>query len=342
MSNNPVIVLALGSMAKIGRRIATALAKKDPNGFIFAEVDMTQFANGEVKTTVPITLRHHNVYLIAPLQEPDPNTALMQLLIAGDSIRRASAESLTLVLPYLCYSRQDRKAAPREPITARLVADMIESNKLVERILTFDLHSDQIQGCYSIPVDNLYGALIHRKFFANKFGNDFRNTVMVSPDFGGAQRARRFAKLLSREIPVYTIDKRRSGPNQAEVMHFVGGDITGKDVIIYDDMIDTGGSIIAASHEATKRGALSITVAATHGVFSSKDGTSISKRFEKAISTGLPLSVVITESIPRSKEFATDNQAWLTILPIDEFLAEAIYQAATVGGSVSSLFDPQE
>lgn len=342
MINKPVVVLTIGSMRDIGQRIATRLSTMEPNGFTYAEVDVTRFANGELKTTIPVTLRHCDVYLIAPLQEPDPNIALMLLLITGDSIRRASAQSLTLVLPYLCYSRQDRKAAPREPITARLLADMIETNRLVDRVLTFDLHSDQVQGCYSIPVDNLYGALIHRRYFAEKFNRNFSNVVVVSPDFGGAPRARRFAKLLSSEIPVYTIDKRRTGPNQAEAMHFVGGDITDTDVIIYDDMIDTGGSIIAASQEALNRGARSITVAATHGVFSAKDGVTVSDRFATVVDRGLPIHVVITESIPQNPTFVHNNQAWLTVLPIDEFLAEAIYQAATVGGSVSSLFDLKE
>ncbi len=342
MSRNPLIILTLGSMASLGKRIAATLTQKDLKGFKLAEVERTQFANGEIKTAIPITLRHHDVYLIAPLQDPNPNIALMELLIAGNCISLASAESLTLVLPYMCYSRQDRKAAPREPITARLMADQIQTNRLVQRILTFDLHSDQVQGFYKIPVDNLYGASIHRKFFAQEFKGDFRNVVVVSPDFGGAQRARRFAKKLSPEVPVYMIDKRRTGPNQAEALQFVGDDITGKNVIIYDDMIDTGGSIIAASRVALERGARSIVIAATHGVFSDKDNISISQRFGQAINEGLPLRVVVTETIARSSEYATNNQAWLTILPIDEFLAEAIYQAATVGGSVSSLFDHKD
>ncbi len=126
MMKNPVVVLTLGNMRGIGERIAKRLVTRDATGFVYAEVETIRFANGEIKTTIPVTLRHCDVYLLASLQDPDPNIALMQLLIAADSIRRASAESLTLVLPYLCYSRQDRKAAPREPITARLVADMIE------------------------------------------------------------------------------------------------------------------------------------------------------------------------------------------------------------------------
>lgn len=337
--SQPVVLLALGSMVDLGQRIASEIKKKNPDGFSFAKMDVTTFANGEMKPISPVNLRHVGVYLLAPMQDPDPNTAVMQMLIACDAISRASARSLSLVLPYMPYSRQDRKAAPREPITARLLADLIQTNPSVKRVLTLDLHCGQLQGFYKIPVDNPYGAIVHSKYFRLKYGGDFSNVVVVSPDFGGATRAREFAEMLSPNVPVSIINKRRTRPNEAEALQIVGAEyIDGKDVIIYDDMIDTGGSIILAAKLALKHGARSITAAATHGVFSEKDGVSTHARFVSAVEQGLPLQVVITESIPRYSAYQFENQHWLTVLPLHDFLAEAIYQAATVGGSISSLF----
>jgi len=201
----------------------------------------------------------------------------------------------------------------------------------VARVLTFDLHSDQAQGFFTIPVDNLLAAFVQAPYFKSLYGGDYRKVVVVSPDFGGAIRARRFAELLG--VPVYVIDKRRVKPNQAEVINFVGGNIAGKNVILYDDMIDTGGSIVAAANEARRRHARSVTAVATHRIFSPKDGKSAEQRLKDA-----GVNVVVTESIPCSPEYRAEHRDWLTVLPLDEFLAEAVHQASTVGGSVSALF----
>lgn len=271
------------------------------------------------------------MYLLTSLQRPDPNTALVRTLIAHDAIARASAERIVDVLPDISYMRQDRKTKPREPITARLVADLIQFNRIVRHVLTFDLHSDQAQGFFTIPVDNLLAAFVHAPYFKELYHGDCSNLVVVSPDLGGGVRARRFAELL--DVPVYTINKRRPKPNEVEVVGFIGDDIAGKDVAFFDDMIDTGGSMEGATKEVRRRGARSVTAVATHRVFSKKGGITAEQRLKD-----LGVKVVVTESIPCSPKYRAEHSDWLTIIPLDEFLAEAVYQASRVGGSVSSLF----
>lgn len=324
------VLLATEEMENLGRRMAEGLARRDRT-FGFAVIKTIRFANGELVVQIAETIRRRQVYLLTSLQVPDPNTAFMRLLIAIDAIARASADGIALVLPFMSYLRQDRKTGSREPITARLAADLIQVNGRVGRVLTFDLHSDQAQGFFGIPVDNLLAAFVHAPHLKKLYNGDCSNVVVVSPDFGGAIRARRFAQLL--DVPVYVIDKRRLRPNQAEVINFVGGDIAGKDILLYDDMIDTGGSIAAAAREAKRRQARSVTAVATHRIFSGKDGKTAEQRLKDA-----GVKVVVTESIPCSTDYRAEHSDWLTVLPLDEFLAEAVWQASKVGGSVSSLF----
>jgi ribose-phosphate pyrophosphokinase len=213
------------------------------------------------------------------------------------------------------------------------VANCIQATGAVDRILTFDTHSDQIQGFYDIPVDNLYGALIHSEHFKQVYA-DRSNLVVLATDQGGVVRSRRFATMIDETIPVYSIDKRRTGPNKTEVMNFIGDDIAGKDVIVYDDMIDTGGSIIAAAEMAKKRGARQVYLCATHGLFSTKPGEKMTEeRFRNA-----GMEVIVTDSIPRSTEYMQQNSDWLTIKSIEPLLSKAIEESAAYGGSISSLF----
>lgn len=328
----PILLLATPEMQGMAMRIHNRLCERE-NRFSVSPLTFTEFANGEIKPSIPVTVRHRDVYVIHSLYHPDTHTSLMQLLLTIDAVTRASADSITLVLPYMSYMRQDRKDRPRVPISARLIADLLQISPRVERILTLDLHSDQAQGFFAIPVDNLYGSLVHQEFFKEKYRDNYGQLVVVSPDHGGIVRARRFAKAIHDDVPAYMIDKRRIGPNKVEVMNFVGGDIAGRDVILYDDMIDTGGSIIAAARVARERGATAVYAVATHGLFSPQSTGLAEDKFAAE-----QLNVVITESIPRSAEYMEKQKAWLTVLSIDRVLAEAIYQSATVGGSVSSLF----
>ncbi len=323
------VLVSSNGMHEMAERIARLLGERGtPLRHIRAE--HTQFANGELKPWIPETVRGEHVFLLHPLQAPDPNTAIMLMLLTADALTRASVAGITLVLPYIPYLRQDRKDRPRTPISARLIADLIESNSRVERIITLDMHADQEQGFFSIPVDNINARVIHAEHYRKKFCGDFSTVSVLAGDFGGAVRARRFATLLDARVPVSIIDKRRTGPNQAEVIGFVGESVTGRDVILYDDMLDTGGTARGAVAEVMRLGARSVEICVTHGLFSNNA--------EAAFKTaGYP--VVVTPTIPRAPAYWEMHASWLTSVPIDELLASAIYEASLVGGSVSKLSD---
>ena len=219
------------------------------------------FSDGEIMVEIGENVRGRDVYIIQSTCSPTNNN-LMELLIMTDALKRASAATITAVIPYYGYARQDRKAAPRTPITAKLVADLITTAG-VDRVVTIDLHAGQIQGFFNIPVDNLYAAPVILDYLKTRF--DGEEVVMVSPDAGGTERARAFAKRL--ECTLAVIDKRRTGPNVAEVMHLIG-DVRGKVAIILDDMIDTAGTLTQAAKALKENGASAIYACATHGVLS--------------------------------------------------------------------------
>lgn len=294
-------------------------------------IEFTVFANGELLPRIPHTIRGQHVFFLHALQHPDPNTAVMMMLIANDDIKRASASGITLVTPYLPYMRQDRKDQPRVPISARLLADLIESNHLVRGLITIDMHAEQEQGFFSIPVDNLTGVKIFSEYIREKFDGDLTDVVVMAPDFGGAVRNRRLARALG-DIPVCILEKRRTGPNQSEILYVIGESIVGKRVIIYEDMIDTGNTAIEAIEKVMTMGARNVYLCATHGIFS-RDAA---KRFG-----GKGIAVACTNSIPRNPDYY-HNERWLTPVSITSYLADAIFQAAQIGGSISKLSDRNE
>jgi ribose-phosphate pyrophosphokinase len=232
----------------------------------------------------------------------------MELLIMVDACKRASAGRVTAVIPYYGYSRQDRKAAPRAPITAKLVADLLTSAG-VARVLTMDLHAGQIQGFFDIPVDNLYAGPTLRAFVASVVPVD--NAVIVSPDAGGVERARSYARPLGCGLAI--IDKRRSGPNQAEALHLIG-DVRGKDAIIVDDMIDTAGTLAKAAAALRANGAERVFAVATHAVLS---GPAI-ERIEESVLE----KVIVTDTIPLSPEAAACSK--ISVVSVAPVFAEAI------------------
>lgn len=296
--------------------------------FSHQRISYTTFANGEIKPQIPETVRGMHAFFLHPLQHPDPNTALMSMFFTCDALTRGSVAGITLVLPYIPYLRQDRKDKPRVPISARVIADLIESNPRVDRLITLDMHADQEQGFFSIPVDNLSGSVVHAEYFRKRFNNDFSNVVVVAPDFGSAVRARRFAARLDESVPVSIIDKRRPGPNKVQVIGFVGESVADRNVILYDDMIDTGGTIRAAVGEILKRGARSACICVTHALFSEDAEESFVKERH---------SVIVTQSIPRLCSYWRRHEAWLEAVSIDELLAGAMHEASTIGGSLSKL-----
>jgi len=278
------------------------------------------FSDGEIMVEIGENVRGRDIYIIQSTCAPTNNN-LMELLIIMDALRRASAATITAVIPYYGYARQDRKAAPRTPITSKLVADLITTAG-ADRVVTIDLHAGQIQGFFNIPVDNLYAAPVILEHLHTKF--DGEDIVMVSPDAGGTERARAFAKRLGCTLAV--IDKRRTGPNVAEVMHLIG-DVKDKVAIILDDMIDTAGTLTQAAGALKKHGAKRIYACASHGVLS---GPALDRINESSIE-----EVLVTDTIPLPQ--SDKDYSKIKVLTVAELLAEAIRRIHE-DESVSSLF----
>ncbi len=258
---------------------------------------INRFSDGEINIQIAESVRGKDVYIIQPTSAP-ANANLMELLIMVDALKRSSARSITAVIPYYGYARQDRKAAPRVPISAKLVADMIEVAG-VTRVVTIDLHASQIQGFFNIPVDNLYGAALFIEHIRNK---DLKNPIIASPDIGGVARARYFAQRLGLDMVI--VDKRRQKANEAEVMNIIGN-VEGKDVILIDDMIDTAGTMVKGARALKEHGATSVMACCTHPVLSGPAYERINSGAidELWVSNTIPLK----EPSPKIKVLSTAN-----------------------------------
>lgn len=276
-----------------------------------------RFADGEVSVVFNDNVRDGDVFVVQPTCAP-VNDSLMELLVMVDALRRASAGSITAVLPYYGYARQDRKSAPRTPITSKLVADMIVSAG-VNRVVTVDLHAAQIQGFFNIPSDHLYATPTLLPEL-----EPWRGCTIVSPDAGGVERARAYSTRLNGRLAI--IDKRRERANECEVMHIIG-DVAGQDCLIVDDMIDTAGTLVKAADALVRAGAKSVSAAASHGVFS---GTAAER-----IGNSVLRRVIVTNSIPMSPAMAATGK--VTSASLGPLLGKAIMHIHD-GGSVSSLF----
>lgn len=279
-----------------------------------------RFSDGEINVEIADNVRGRDVFLIQPTCAP-ANDHLMELLILVDACKRASAGRVTAVVPYYGYARQDRKVAPRAPITAKLVADLLSSAGL-DRVLTIELHAGQIQGFFNVPVDNLFTTPLLADALARSV--PLENAVVVSPDAGGVERARQVSKRLGAGLAI--IDKRRSGPNVAEVMNIIG-DVKGRTAIIVDDMIDTAGTLVKAANAIADAGATAVYAAATHPVFS---GPAL-ERIEKSALQ----KVVVTDTIPLSAPALASSR--VEVVSVDTLLADAI-RAIHHHDSVSRLF----
>ncbi|TJX15596.1 ribose-phosphate pyrophosphokinase [Tissierella creatinini] len=281
--------------------------------------EVTHFSDGEINVNISETVRGCDVFIIQPTHSP-VNDNLMELLIMIDAVKRASAGRINAVIPYYGYARQDRKTKAREPITAKLVADLI-TKAGADRVVTMDLHAGQIQGYFDIPVDHLSAIPILVGYFDFLKGTD---TVIVSPDLGGVTRARQFANLL--DMPIAIIEKRRPKPNVSEVMNVIG-DIEGKNVIIVDDIIDTAGTIVKAASVLKDFGAKKVYGCATHGVLS---GPAVDRICNSELE-----KFVITDTIPLKEECKFDKIDIVSVAPL---FAKAIKKINS-SESVSSLFD---
>jgi ribose-phosphate pyrophosphokinase len=311
---NKIRVFSGNSNASLAEKICVSL------GVPLGQAKVKNFSDGEIMVEIGENVRGRDIYVVQSTCSPTNNN-LMELLIMMDALKRASAATITAVIPYYGYARQDRKVAPRTPITSKLVADLITTSG-ADRMVTIDLHAGQIQGFFNIPVDNLYAAPVILEHLKKRFPND--QIVMVSPDAGGTERARAFAKRLGCTLAI--IDKRRTSPNVAEVMHLIG-DVKDKIAIILDDMIDTAGTLTQAAKALKDHGARTIYACATHGVLS---GPAIDRINDSAIE-----EVVITDTIPLGEKGARTSK--IKVLSIAELLAEAIRRIHE-DESVSSLF----
>jgi len=271
-----VKLFALSSNIPLAEKIASSAQ------IPLSKVEVYNFADGEITVNIEESVRGQDVFVIQSTSVP-ANEHLMELLIMADAIKRASAKSLTVIVPYYGYSRQDRKSKSRQPITAKLVADLMETSG-IDRVISIDLHAAQIQGFFNIPIDNFpAGSFLAEDFLKN---HDFDNLVVVSPDHGGVSRARGLAKAL--DAPLAIIDKRRPSPNEAEIQHIIG-DVNGKVAVMIDDMIDTARTLCAGAKALMDAGAVEVYAVATHPVLS---GDAIER-----IEASVLKEVIVTDTI---------------------------------------------
>ncbi|MBQ4321866.1 MAG: ribose-phosphate pyrophosphokinase [Oscillospiraceae bacterium] len=291
-------------------------------GIRLGDSTVNHFSDGEISVSLYETVRGSDVFIVQPTCYP-VNDNLMELLIMVDAARRASAGRITAVIPYFGYARQDRKAKSRDPISAKLVANLITSAG-ADRVLTMDLHAPQIQGFFDIPVDNLVGGPLFSDYYIKKFGMGNEDVMVVSPDVGSVARARNFALKMGMNLAI--VDKRREKANQSEVMNIIG-DVRGKHVILFDDMVDTAGSLCHACKALVEiGGAKDIYACASHGVLS---GAAIQRINDSYIK-----EMLFTDSIPASPEKKCDKIKYLSVAPMFAEAIERVYEEV----SISTLF----
>jgi len=289
-------------------------------GISLGKANVATFSDGETRVEINENVRGMDVFIVQSTCPP-VNDHVMELLVLIDAMKRASADRVTAVIPYYGYARQDRKVAPRAPITAKLVADLITTAG-ANRVMSMDLHAGQIQGFFNIPVDNLYATPILLRYIQKNFAE---NLVIVSPDTGGVERARAFARRLNAALAI--IDKRREGPNESQVMNIIGN-VKGKRVIILDDMIDTAGTMVQAAAALEAEGATEVVACCSHAVLSGPaidriDGSNLKE-------------VIVTDTIPLHDR-ARQCTKKITVLPVAGLLSEAV-RRIYYNDSVSSLF----
>ena len=314
-------VFALNSNRPLAEKIAKHLGVK------LGKAQVSHFSDGEIEVNLGESVRGDNVYIIQSTSAP-VNDNLMEILIMVDALRRASAKTINVVIPYYGYARQDRKAKPREPITAKLVANMIETAG-ADRVVTMDLHAAQIQGFFDIPVDHLMCAPLFADYYLNRdFGS---NDMVVSPDHGGVSRARKLAEFLN--APIAIIDKRRPRPNVAQIMNVIG-DVKGKRCLMVDDIVDTAGTITQGAQALKDEGATEVYACATHGVLS---GPAL-ERIEKS-----PIrEMLLSDTIQIDKDKLPDNIKIISVAPLIADAIERIHNNQPLSPLFKTRFDSKE
>jgi len=313
MSEDKFLIFSGSSNKNLAENIAEKLGKN------LGKSGIGTFSDGEIRFQSHENVRGADVFVVQSLTS-DINFHIMELLLMADAFKRASAKRITAVIPYYAYARQDRKDRPRVPISARLLADLLETAGF-SRVLTIDLHANQIQGFFNIPVDNLMGLPIFASHFKKM---DSENIVIVSPDAGGVERARNFSKLLKAGLAI--ADKRRTAPNVAEIFHIIG-DVDGKDAIIVDDIVDTAGTLSATIKAVKNNGAKRVFALCTHGIFS---GEAIKRIAQSPVD-----SVYTTDTVPLIN--GKEDCEKIKVLSVAELFATAI-ESIHNETSVSKLF----
>ncbi len=308
---NDLVVMTGNAHRALGELIAANL------NIDLLQVDAGRFSDGEIQIKIGENIRGTDVFIVQPTMPPAEN--IMELLLLIDAVRRASCRRVTAVIPYFGYARQDRKDQPRVPIAAKLMADLITTAG-ANRVLTIDLHAPQIQGFFNIPVDHIYSAPVWLNYFKDRTRD---NLAVVAPDVGSIKMVRAFAKRLDASLAI--IDKRRPRPNEAVVMNFIG-DVKGKEVVIFDDMIDTAGTLADAARVCHEQGALSITACCTHAL--------LSGRALERLSDAPIREVVVSNTIPFDR---FDQCGKIRVLDISALLADAI-ERIHLEKTVSALF----
>ena len=322
----PFVVVSSPEMHAMAQGVVDSIAREHGISLPHHQVEFERFKNGELLPRIAETVRRQHVFFFHGMQYPSPNDGLVGALLMNDALRRASAAGITLVAPYLPYLRQDRKDKPRAPISAKLVADVLGSNPSLERVITADMHTDQAQGFFNVPVDNISCMKLFA-LFAMRQIDDIGQCVIGAPDVGGVVRAERFGMTAGSPLIAFC-QKKRPSANKSITGATAGDSVKGRRVIMVDDMIDTGGSTVGAATKFMADGASHVDVFATHAIFS--DGAE-----SRLAQSGL--RIFTTNSIPRAPDYEAAHKDWLTVIPIEELLAEAVYQASLVGGSVSKL-----
>jgi ribose-phosphate pyrophosphokinase len=313
MDDNGIFVFTGNSNPTLAKKICEYL------NLTLGGAKVTTFSDGEIQIEIHENVRSKDIFVVQSTCAP-VNDSLVELLLMIDAFKRSSARRITAVIPYYGYSRQDKKVAPRVPISAKLVADMLTVAG-ANRVITMDLHAGQIQGFFNIPVDNLFSAPVLIKYIRSHFDH---NLAVVSPDAGGVERARAFAKRLDADLAI--IDKRRSAPNQAKAMAVIGN-VSGKVAVILDDMVDTAGTLVEAAEALSREGAREIHACCAHAVLS---GPAVDRIQGSALK-----SVVVTDTIPLKSHAEACKK--IHVLSIADLVGEAIIRSYH-GDSVTSLF----
>ncbi len=332
-------------MSPIAESVTRQLVQNEQlraEGFEYHHIELRTmyFPSGEVMPKIVETIRSAWVYLFHCPYWPNTNTGLMEILLATHAIGLASADKLTIISPYFPYTRQDRRyededgEIQRVPISSRRIGDFIYRDRVVRNFITFDLHSEQGEAFFDGPVQNLPGRRIFVDYFREKFANDFSNVVICSTDVGGSKRIERLANALDPDMPIGIIRKSRKkdSVSQVKTLGYIGDDVRGKVVILNDDILDSGNSMIAAIKAIMELGAKEVIATATHGTLVSDEHGTAESKFK-----ALGVEVKILDTIPRSQQYRDENASWLEMLPIDDFLGRVVCETHRSGGSINQI-----